>query len=442
VKGAIGCVVVVLAVGAAAGAGTHAAQAAAWHLDPAFGERGVAGLPVREEGIDFPGPAGPGDRGSLLAQGLRGSLFVGGYADRKQGTFLVACMSARGRLVSSFGRGGVATVPAIYSTPQTPPRMFALSGGGLLIAGLSRNDRYVVARLTARGGPDRAFGHDGVAQYKIPGATGHAIIAAVSVEPDRDILAVTYQREAPQPVNEPMVAPGLGEGSVGLLRLLPSGALDRSFGNEGFLRATGQPPATGEGLAAGVTIAPDGDVLLAYEQAAIPNDNLNEPPAVQELTPSGADAPGFGQGGVAFLPFVPKFQSESSVIFGGLLALPGGGAEVSFGGGGELFRFTPAGTPDAAFGSSGHTTAAFPVSALVLAPDGETFSVGDSGGLTLAGTLASGIPDAALGAKKGMRLAVTLPRQGAREGRRALELLAGGDSIDILLGEEVVRVSR
>lgn len=324
------------AAGAIAGLATGVqgslARATSWHLDGSFGQRGVAGLPVREEGIDSLYTPGPGVNGSLLAPGPQGSVFVGGFADHKQGAFLLARMSARGRLVKSFGRSGVSIAPAIYSTPQHPPRMLAADAGKLLIVGLDRTRHLVVVRLTARGQPDRSFGHDGIARYALANTHGHAIIAAAAVEVNGDILAVYYQKEAPQPPNEPMITPGLGEGPVELVRLASSGALDRSFGHGGFLQATGQPPAIGEGLAAGVTVTPDGAILLAYEQASLPNGSLAGVPAVQQLGPTGADAPGFGRDGDAFLPFTPQFEGETSVLFEGLFALAGGEVEVAFGG--------------------------------------------------------------------------------------------------------------
>jgi len=438
-----GRLAVTLAVGGlAVGVSGPSAQAASWHLDSSFGKGGVAGLPVREGQIDFQYSAGPGDNGQLLAPGARGSVFVGGYANSKRGSFLVARLSASGRLVTGFGRGGVTIVPALYATPLDPPRMFALADGKLLIAGLDRVDHFVVARLTASGQPDRGFGHDGVADYKLPDSHGHAIIAAAAVEPDGDVLAVSYQKEVPQPVNEPRIAAGLGEGPIEFVRLLPSGALDRSFGKGGFLTATGAPPATGGGFAAGVTIAPAGSVLFAYEQASIPGNNLIESPAVQELAPTGVDAAGFGEAGIAFLPFVPTFEGESSVTFGGLFALPGGEVEASFGGGGQLFRFTPTGAPDPAFGTAGHSSVGPAVSGLAVAPDGETFAVDNISKLTVSGTLANGAPDPALGGGRGMRFAASLPGPRPNEETVVLELLAGNDSLSILIGEDIVRISK
>jgi hypothetical protein len=420
-----------------------AAPAATWHLDSAFGDRGVAGLPVRETGPEdlFPVP-GPGAKGSLLAAGPQGSLFAGGFAEHKRGSFLIAHLSARGRLVSGFGHGGVLTAPAIYSTPQRPPRMFALPGGKLLVVGLDRAEHLAVDRLNAQGKLDRSFGHDGVARYALPGAHASAIIVAAAVEADGDILAAYYQREAPQPTNEPRIAPGLGEGPIELVRLLPGGGLDRSFGQGGLLTAAAPSPATGEGLAAGLTIAPDGSILIAYEQATLPGTDLKEAPAVQELSPASVADTGFGNAGVALLPYTPKFQGVDTSLFTGMFALPGGAVEVSFGGGGELFRFSSAGAPVTAFGTAGHTASGPAVLALAVAPDGETFALDSAPKLTVSGTLNGGAPDPALGGRKGKRFGAGLPKPRPDEQQQTTEVLAGNDTVTVLVGESVARISR
>lgn len=307
---------------------------------------------------------------------------------------------------------------------------------------LLRARHLILVRLTARGAPDRSFGHRGVALYTLPGSGGHGMLAAAGVESDGAILVAYYAKETPQPVNEPRVSPGLGEGPLGLTRLSPSGALDRSFGQGGFVRATAQSPAT-RGAAVGVAIAAEGSILLAFEEAALSSGNFAEVPAVQELSPTGAEGPAFGNKGVAFLPFTPTHEGESSVLFGGLFALAGGGVETSFGGAGQLFRFTSGGTLDPAFGAAGHSAPGADTQALAIAPDGETFAAtADSGRLTIAGTLASGGPDPALGAAKGKRLAARVGRPRPGEEQQVVELLASNNSLTILLGEELLRVAR
>ncbi len=438
--GALACVAAIVAFC------SSAAAASEWHLDATFGRHGVAGLPLREESSDSPYGPGPGDKGLLLAPGPRGSLFVGGYARRKVGSFLVAQLSAQGRLVTSFGSGGVTVVPAIYSTPQQPPRLLELASGKLLVVGFDRAGQLTLARLTPRGQADRGFGHDGVAQYRLPGAHGATIIAAAAAEPDGDIVAV-YQKEVPQPVNEPSIAKGLGEGPIGLVLLLPSGALDGAFGKGGFLTATGQTPelggypGSGLGWACAETLTAGGSLLLAYEQAFNPNKQGGEFPAVQQLGPTGADVSSFGDQGAVYLPFVPG----NSELCDGLFALPSGEVEAGFGGEGQdgsgiyLFRFTATGALDPTFGGAGHVKLGERVAALALSAEGETFTAGTSGsGLVVGGILPSGAPDPALGGGKGMRFAANLSRSAGE----TVELVPGAEGLSVRVGEEVVRISR
>jgi hypothetical protein len=99
--------VAVCALGVTGGA--PPAQAASWHLVSSFGRTGVAGLPVRERLAEPPNqgaPSPPERYRSLLVQGPRGSVFVGGYAQSKPGEFLISRVSASGRLVTSFGLAG------------------------------------------------------------------------------------------------------------------------------------------------------------------------------------------------------------------------------------------------------------------------------------------------------------------------------------------------
>lgn len=439
--GLIAVVCCLTGVATAGSIGAPAASAAPWHLSSTFGKGGIAGLPLRERGIDSLYPPGPGDQGSLLASGPQGSIFVGGYAERKPGVLLIAALSARGTLVKSFGHGGVAVVPAIHSTPQRPARIIAAKSNGLLVVGLDDAGRVTVVRLGARGAPQRAFGHGGVARYTLASTSGHGIVAAAGLESSGEILLAYYARERPQPTNEPMTAPGLGEGPLRLLRLTPAGSLDSTFGSGGSLTSSGESPGA-KGPAVGVALTPAGSVLLAYEEATLSRAGFTEAPAVAEITPIGSPQAGFGNGGLAFLPFTPSFEGTSSVLFGGLFALPGGGVEVSFGGGGQLFRFTGAGTPDPSFGSGGHSSAGPASSELTLAADGETFSANRRGALTVTGTLGNGQPDPALGGKGGERFATQLPGPRPGEEQQPLELLAGGRDLTILLGEDLVRISR
>jgi hypothetical protein len=438
----------VVACAVAAGMGSTLAHAASWHLVSSFGRGGVAGLPVRERRQEPPNqgaPSPPERYRSLLVPGPRGSVFVGGYAHSRPGAFLVAQISASGTLVRSFGDGGVMTVPVVHWFNQDPPRMLALSGGSLLIVGLDRADQIVVVRMSSRGKPDRGFGHDGVAQYTLAHVRRFTIVTAATVEPDGDILAV-YQKELPQPLNQPRVPEGQGNGAVQYVRLLASGALDRSFGTGGFLASTGPKVELLEGESGTIgaraeTLATNGTLLVAYENLGL-----------EELSPAGAVVTSFGSertsqpGGTA-----STFATKNGLHFcHGLFALSGGSVEGVSGSesgssGVVIQRLTSTGTPEAAFGTAGSTRVDVSAEASSVAPDGETFVAGASGrALVLSGVLPNGSPDPELGGSSGHRFAVPLPRAAGSvpgdEEKATWELLAGAGSLTIRVGEEIVRL--
>jgi uncharacterized delta-60 repeat protein len=414
-----------------------------------FGRGGVAGLPLRERLAEPPNqgaPSPPERYRSLLVRGPNGSVFVGGYAQSKAGAFLVSRISASGKLVTSFGHGGVSVVPAIRWVRRAPPSMHALAGGGVLIVGINRADQLAAVRLSAAGQPDSGFGHDGVAQYKLAGAHGFSIVTAAVVEPDGDVLAV-FQKELPQPSSSsPRVPEGQGNGVIKYVRLLPSGALDGSFGRDGVLDASGEKVSFIEGESGTVgacaeTLSADGSLLVAYEDFAL-----------EELNPAGAVVTSFGedptqQPGES----VTAFETKNDYHFcNGLFALAGGAVEgisspKSGPAGVEISRLTPSGTPEAAFGTRGSTRIDVSTEAAAIAVSGETFAAGESHRqLALTGILADGQPDAALGGAAGQRFAVQVPRDGGSvpgEARPTWEVLPVAGGLLVRVGEELVRVA-
>jgi hypothetical protein len=434
----------ILALGAStlAGAGSATAtQAGAWHLSASFGRGGVANLAVRErlheEGSQG-APAPPERDRSLLASGPRGSVFAGGFARGRPGAFLLTRMTAGGRLDRSFGSGGVLVVPAVHWFRTDPPRLIALPAGGVLVVGLSQADQLVAVRLTAGGALDRAYGRGGVARYALSGAHAFAIITAAAVEPGGDLLAV-YQKELAQPLNQPRVPEGQGNGSLRYMRLLATGALDHTFGNGGYLQPKHPEVFLLEGESGTVgacaeTLSSTGALLIAYEGFAL-----------EELAANGTLLTAFGEDPVApvqaGVPEPPDATKNAFHLCNGLFALAGGAVEGIDGR--RVLRLTPSGMPDAAFGAAGVSALETTVQAAVVASDGELFSVGESSGkLALSGVLADGQADSALGGAKGTRFAVALPPPGGSSGSEEAtwELLPGARSLTIRVGEELIRL--
>jgi uncharacterized delta-60 repeat protein len=423
-------------------AGVTGAEAASWHLHASFGHDGVAGLPVRErlqEEAPAAIPVPPERYRSLLANGPHGSVFIGGYAKSKPGAFLLARLSANGSLEEGFAHDGVLVVPSVHWFHTDPPRLLALADGGVLIVGLDRSDQLAVVRVGSRGTVDRSFGHDGVTIRALQHSHHFTIITAAALDPDGDLLAV-YQKELPQPVNQPRVPEGQGNGSIGYVRLLPSGALDPSFGTGGFLAAEHPEVRLLEGESGTIgacaeALSPEGALLIAYESSGI-----------EELGANGTLQSAFG---VDPIPSpkdyeLPAYETRNGFhLCEGLVVLPDGSIEGSEGK--RVVRLTAQGTPDASFGTSGASTIGSPSQALAVAPDGETFVVSErSRKLVVVGILADGQPDPALGGDvAGESFPVKLPLRRGPSGDEppSWELLAKDHTVTVRMGEQLIRVS-
>jgi uncharacterized delta-60 repeat protein len=422
-------------------AGATGASAANWHLQASFGLSGVARLPVRErlqEEAPSAIPVPPERDRSLLAAGPAGSVLIGGYAKSRPGVFLLARLSAKGALDRGFGRDGVLVVPGVHWFHTDPPRLVALADGGVLVVGLNGSDQLAAVRIGSQGTIDRSFGHGGVAAHALARSHRFTIVTAATIEPDGDLLAV-YQKELPQPVNQPRVPEGQGNGSIDYVRLLRSGALDSSFGADGFLTAEHPEVHLLEGESGTVgacaeALSPGGSLLIAYEWSGI-----------EELGPNGAL-----QGSFAVDPIpspkgyeLPAFETKNGFhLCQGLAVLPDGSIEGAEGR--RVARLTVQGTPDTSFGTSGVATVGSPPEALAVAPDGETFAVWErSRKLVVAGILANGQPDPALGGVAGESFPVELPLRRGPNGDEppSWELLAKDDALTVRMGEQLIRLS-
>lgn len=434
---------VVLASVSMASADAVGAQAGPWHLVSSFGHGGVAGVSVRErlqeEGSQGALPPPERDRG-LIAPGPQGSVFVGGYARSKPGAFLLTRMTQTGALDKGFAHGGEMVVPTVRWFKTDPPRPIALPSGKLLVVGLDKADQLAAVRVTASGRLDRDYGRGGVAEHTLQGAHEFTIITAAVVQPDGELL-VAYQKELPQPVNQPRVPEGQGNGSIHYVRLSSSGGLDPTFGKGGFLTAQHPEVSLLEGESGTVgacaeTLSSSGSLLIAYEGFAL-----------EEFSPTGELAKSFGSDPTpplnkGAMP-LPDETKNGFHFCDGLFALPSGDVEGVEGK--RLTRLNPSGTPDPTFGTSGVSAVTAPVTAAGVASSGETFSAGESGKrLVVAGILANGQPDSTLGGAKGQLFGVELPAPrdpGGGEGP-TWEVLPTPNSITVRVGEKLIRVSK
>ena len=146
----------------------------------------------------------------------------------------------------AFGDGDGTAVVSFGSGTEIAHDLALQRDGKILLAGESAtgaND-FAVARMTAQGTPDPAFGTAGKRVIDVPGS-GDAF--DVALQPDGKILVAGDSNSS-------------GKGGLAVARLLPNGALDPTFGSGGkvVVRLGG-----GEEKAHAIALQPDGKIVLA-----------------------------------------------------------------------------------------------------------------------------------------------------------------------------------
>jgi uncharacterized delta-60 repeat protein len=328
--------------------------------DPAFGTNGIAQ-------VDFFGDT---DRAKDIVVQTDGKLVVSGYAGTPNGTrdIAVARFNADGTLDQEFGEGGKATTEIQGS--QEDARSMVLQPDGKLVLGGSITDsvgisRQMLIRLNADGTLDSTFGVGGRSVLELAG-NDTAWIDDIAVAPDGKLVAL----------GSAMVA---GHMSISVVRMLPNGAIDATFGTGGTV--TIDFGSTVVGLA--IAIESDSKVVIAGTEFP---DQGGSNAALVRLDANGSLDSGFGNGGIA----TARFDGDSTLS---ALALEPGGKIVATGSrstsGAEMdlivTRFAADGSIDASFGNAGFDIADFgrgqiePFSqgdAVILQADGKVVAVG------------------------------------------------------------------
>ncbi|HEU5062014.1 MAG TPA: hypothetical protein VFT79_02535 [Solirubrobacterales bacterium] len=346
-----------------------------------------------------------------------------------------------GELDTGFG-GGLVQVPAVGG--------LALQADGRVLVGAPEGSgcfsTSTARRLGPDGAPDPSFGEAGTsakvplsARYIAVDAEGRIVLAGIGAF-------------------GPCSRMGHAAFELTLARLLPNGALDRSFGQEGVVRATDRGMAFVEGVS-GLVIREDGTILVAgygglraFTPAGTPDPGFGtagvvevnskqgallglpggkvvvassrtEPSGgapghflVSRYLPNGSLDPGFGGDGTVDLaagqvntPTALAAGPEGSVLLGGEVASNDSCPSLECDAVPLLARFTATGDLDPGFGSSGQVRPSMPprtrgygqyVAALSLAPDGRILvagSSGDDGNATVSSLQPNGAPDTGFG---------------------------------------------
>jgi uncharacterized delta-60 repeat protein len=189
-------------------------------LDATFGDGGIASTDL----VDAVRAAAIDEQGRLVVARCRGAA----------GRVSLTRFTASGRVDSAFGSGGsIATslLPPLYDHSRTQAPVLSLRPDGrILIAGVSArgDDRdFTVIRFDASGRPDPTFGRSGTATYGFDDESES--VSAMAVDEDGRILVVGNARR----FRRALLVLLYENEQAAILRLLPDGTVDRSFGKDG-----------------------------------------------------------------------------------------------------------------------------------------------------------------------------------------------------------------
>jgi uncharacterized delta-60 repeat protein len=360
-----------------------------------------------------------------LALALIGLLLVRQQASAHDSGFGLARYGPDGVLDQSFGSRGLVVIRSAQRSFVA--NALALQPDGRIVIGGVISDittgsvQLAVARYNTDGTPDEAFSIGGMATASI--GTAGAQANALVLQPDGRILLAGTAFAHGATTDEFFVA-----------RLMPSGALDPSFGAGGF---TTTRVGAGASAAQAVALEPDGRILVVG--TAFSNGQTDDDFAVARYTTDGNLDARFGSEGIVTTDFSsddtrtnPSLDRASTVALepDGKIVVAGftRGLHQSF----AVARLLADGTLDPGFGTTGkaQVSATEPqVNALVLEASGDLVIAG-SAGLAGRGTVPfvlirlhrNGGPDETFGT--GGLVSTTF--EGSRSGARAVVAQADG----------------
>lgn len=272
--------------------------------------------------------------------------------------------SASGALDPSFGEGGVVETGRFCCGSGEARVGVVQPDGKLVVAGQADPDKLTLVRYLADGRLDPSFGD--VGQASTDGISGMAI----ALQSDgKLVVAGEHWDTNPNP------------GVMALVRFLPDGRLDESFGLGGkvFTRV-GDSSAQANAL----VIQPDGKVVVAGWKW----ENGQAETLLVRYQPNGALDRGFGSEGLLFSTVKATQPNQTGlalqedgklVVAGTLSSIDTQGNLVSFA---VLIRYQPDGSPDADFGSGGFLISSLgephrsSLSTLVIQADGKLVAAG------------------------------------------------------------------
>jgi uncharacterized delta-60 repeat protein len=297
-------------------------------VDSSFGTAGIARTP-----IDLDPSARDVARGVAVAPD--GSIIVVGDAWRADYTSDVAFVryTPAGELDPSFSGDGIQTVD-LGSADIGYQTIVQPDGKAVAVAATSTYRGFETVRLNADGAPDQSFGTGGVVRTQIGDASQFDDSIALALDGSRIVVAGAADS-------------GAGAGDFAVVRYLPDGQLDPTFGSGGIVVT----PGPEDELIRAVIIANAGKILVAgYVGSGATTLWLR----LARYLPNGSLDSTFGGTGVVTTPIGNyagalslALEPDGKIIAGGWAT-----AGPSF----ALARYNHDGSLDASFGDGGIRT--------------------------------------------------------------------------------------
>ncbi len=274
-------------------------------LDSGFGQNGVVALPISPDAHD---------RLLAVANGPGGSVYAAGWTSPGgDNAMVLAKIGPDGKLDSSFGQGGLATVNVAVGgkTVEVARAVVVQSDGKILIAGpveknpkatgaAAKDTDIAVIRFDETGKPDSSFGKAGTAVVDI--GAGKAVGESYVADNSWGMASVAGGRLV---VFGSTPAKDRDDTDFAIVGLTGTGALDPAFGTKG-ITTVDVNGATDNARA--VVVQPDGKLVFAgYSR----NAKGAIDPVLIRTGPDGKLDTGFGKDGVATATVVPDGVVEA-----------------------------------------------------------------------------------------------------------------------------------
>jgi uncharacterized delta-60 repeat protein len=246
---------------------------------------------------------GGNDTGQAIALQPDGKILVAGWTYHGTSNFAVARYLPNGGLDTAFGSGGGV---AIDIGVEDRAWAVALQPDDRIVLASESAGRFAVARLTREGALDKSFGSGGTTTTVVTGPLDGG--RALAMQLDGKIVVA-----------------GFAGGSFAVVRYLPDGTLDSTFGSKGkAVKDIGSGPEHTNA----VLIQQDGKIVLAGEVA----DGDNYVVALARYISGGALDGSFGSAGVV----VTRLPKASGAVAATLA--PDGSILVAGYHGGDMLR--------------------------------------------------------------------------------------------------------